>query len=94
VNSILLLLDGGAHEIGNPLNSISLQLELLRSLLGEKNSSKALEALEICGQEVAYLHGIIKNSFISCPANCSQLCGCRFAGITPFHHKISSAATG
>jgi signal transduction histidine kinase len=49
VNAILLLSDGGAHEIGNPLNSINLQLELLPSLLGEQNSLKALEELEICG---------------------------------------------
>jgi signal transduction histidine kinase len=57
----LLLSAGVAHEIGNLLNSIGLQLELLRSLLEEKSSSKALEALEICGPEVARLDGIIKN---------------------------------
>jgi signal transduction histidine kinase len=60
VNSILLLLASVAHEIGNPLNSIGLQLELLRSLLVEKNSSKASKVLEICEQEVARLHGIVK----------------------------------
>jgi signal transduction histidine kinase len=61
VNSILLLSASVAHEIGNPLNSIGLQLELLRSLLGEKSSPKTSEALEICEQEVARLHGVIKN---------------------------------
>ncbi|MDR2806633.1 MAG: PAS domain-containing sensor histidine kinase [Puniceicoccales bacterium] len=60
-NSILLLSAGVAHEIGNPLNSINLQLEILHSFIEERNFSGTAEALTVCKQEVARLHGIIKN---------------------------------
>jgi signal transduction histidine kinase len=60
-NLILLLSAGVAHEIGNPLNSINLQLELLRSFIEQQNTSEAVGALAICKQEVTRLHGIIKN---------------------------------
>jgi signal transduction histidine kinase len=65
INSILLLSAGVAHEIGNRLNSLNLQLELLRSFIQEKNSAEMSEALAVCEQEVTRLHGIIKN-FLRC----------------------------
>jgi signal transduction histidine kinase len=60
-NSILLLSAGVAHEIGNPLNSINLQLELMQTFIGEQNFEEISESVGICRKEVERLHGIIKN---------------------------------
>jgi signal transduction histidine kinase len=60
-NSILLLSAGVAHEIGNPLNSINLQLELMQTFIREQNFEEISESVEICRKEVERLHGIIKN---------------------------------
>jgi signal transduction histidine kinase len=60
-NSILLLSAGVAHEIGNPLNSINLQLELMQTFVRERNFEEISESVEICKKEVERLHGIIKN---------------------------------
>lgn len=61
IDSILLLSAGIAHEIGNPLNSISLQLELMKADLLEENYSRTEEAVQICRTEVERLRGIVKN---------------------------------
>lgn len=60
-NSILLLSAGVAHEIGNPLNSINLQLELMQTFIQEQNFEEISESVAVCRKEVERLHGIIKN---------------------------------
>jgi signal transduction histidine kinase len=60
-NSILLLSAGVAHEIGNPLNSINLQLELMQTFIQERNFEEISESVSVCKTEVERLHGIIKN---------------------------------
>ena len=65
VSSILLLAAGVAHELGNPLNSITIHLQLmerqLQSLESSPSMEKVADSLEICRSEVARLDGIIKN---------------------------------
>lgn len=51
-----------AHEIGNPLNSLHLQLQLMEKDLREvpgRGADKVRESLEICRQEVRRLDGLI-----------------------------------
>lgn len=63
VGSILLLAAGVAHEIGNPLNSITIHLQLIQrqlSRLGKSpESARIRKSLEVCSTEVERLHGII-----------------------------------
>ncbi|HEY1793096.1 MAG TPA: ATP-binding protein [Opitutaceae bacterium] len=63
ISSILLLAAGVAHELGNPLNSLTIHLQLIsRKLkkLGATPEAKALaESVEVCREEVARLDGII-----------------------------------
>lgn len=65
VNSILLLAAGVAHEIGNPLNSLTIHLQLMRRRIDKVAKSadleKVEESLEICQNEVQRLDGIIQN---------------------------------
>jgi len=66
VESITLLAAGVAHEIGNPLNSINIHLQLLKRRLAQlKADAKTKEALEasvgVCAAEVSRLDGIIRN---------------------------------
>ena len=65
VNSILLLAGGVAHELGNPLNSITIHLQLMERQLRKLESSPDTERLEssvkVCREEVSRLDGIIKN---------------------------------
>lgn len=66
ISSILLLAAGVAHELGNPLNSITIHLQLMeRQLrkLGEATplSEKLGSSLDVCRGEVQRLDGIIKN---------------------------------
>lgn len=61
-NSISLLAAGVAHEIGNPLNSLSLHLQLLqRQLKGgeELDSEECLELVDVARSEVERLDSII-----------------------------------
>ena len=62
-SSILLLAAGVAHELGNPLNSLTIHLQLMaRKLkkLGKTPESKGLaESVEVCREEVSRLDGII-----------------------------------
>jgi PAS domain S-box-containing protein len=64
-SSILLLAAGVAHELGNPLNSLTIHLQLIeRKLKKLKASSEAdsvSESLRVCRGEVARLDGIISN---------------------------------
>ena len=65
VSSILLLAAGVAHELGNPLNSITIHLQLMERQLKRMEASipadKLQSSLEVCRSEVSRLDGIIKN---------------------------------
>ncbi len=65
VNSILLLAGGVAHELGNPLNSLTIHLQLLgrklKKLRSLDDGDSARESLRICQEEVDRLDGIITN---------------------------------
>lgn len=67
VASIVLLAAGVAHELGNPLNSLTIHLQVverkLRKLRGvDAKDAQALgDSLRVCQEEVARLDGIISN---------------------------------
>jgi PAS domain S-box-containing protein len=62
-SSILLLAAGVAHELGNPLNSLTIHLQLIaRKLKKLKESAEVAaisESVGVCREEVARLDGII-----------------------------------
>lgn len=64
-SSILLLAAGVAHELGNPLNSLTIHLQLMDRKLKRQRGAKELESLaesvRVCRDEVARLDGIISN---------------------------------
>ena len=62
LEALTLLAAGVAHEIGNPLNSLHLQLQvMLKDLKGMKESSsqKLRDSIEVCQQEIRRLDGLI-----------------------------------
>ncbi len=66
VSSILLLAAGVAHELGNPLNSLTIHLQLAERRMkklraGGKEADAVAESLRVCQDEVARLDGIIRN---------------------------------
>jgi len=65
ISSILLLAAGVAHELGNPLNSLTIHLQLigrkLRKLPGSKEAAALGESIKVCQDEVTRLDGIIRN---------------------------------
>lgn len=64
-SSILLLAAGVAHELGNPLNSLTIHLQLierkLKRLKAGKETASLAESITICRGEVQRLDGIISN---------------------------------
>jgi PAS domain S-box-containing protein len=62
-SSILLLAAGVAHELGNPLNSLTIHLQLIARKLKKLGSSPEAESVAdsigVCREEVARLDGII-----------------------------------
>ena len=66
VNSIFTLAASVAHEIGNPLNSMKIHLELIRRKLAtlsapEKMTGTLKNSVGICLEEIARLDDILKN---------------------------------
>jgi len=65
IGSILLLAAGVAHELGNPLNSLTIHLQLIARKLKRQKPSQDMtsvaESLLVCRDEVTRLDGIIKN---------------------------------
>lgn len=63
IDSIMTLAAGVAHEIGNPLNALSIHLQLLRRRLGTagKEAARSLETVDLLEAEVRRLDGIVRN---------------------------------
>lgn len=63
MSSILLLASGVAHELGNPLNSLTIHLQLiarkLKKLKESREAESIEESLDVCREEVSRLDGII-----------------------------------
>jgi two-component system, sporulation sensor kinase E len=64
-SSVLLLAAGVAHELGNPLNSLTIHLQLverkLKKLKASKETDALSESIRVCRGEVTRLDGIISN---------------------------------
>lgn len=64
ISSIVMLAAGVAHELGNPLNSLNIHLQLIERLSAElkgEGLKKFRKSLDICTDEVKRLDRIISN---------------------------------
>jgi len=65
LDSVVMLAAGVAHELGNPLNSMNIHLQLIERQLAKlpvgAPSKKIRESADICVAEVKRLDGIIRN---------------------------------
>lgn len=64
IASIMMLAAGVAHELGNPLNSLTIHLQLMKRRLEKEaedgsTDEKMAKSLNICSREVERLDGII-----------------------------------
>ena len=63
IASIMMLAAGVAHELGNPLNSLTIHLQLIRRQLEKlgdsEKTARTAKSLDICTREVDRLDGII-----------------------------------
>jgi len=64
-SSVLLLAAGVAHELGNPLNSLTIHLQLiarkLKKIKPSADADSVGESLRVCREEVQRLDGIIRH---------------------------------
>ena len=64
-SSVLLLAGGVAHELGNPLNSLTIHLQLierkLKKLKASKDADSLADSVRVCRDEVTRLDGIVSN---------------------------------
>ncbi|MDR0353533.1 MAG: PAS domain-containing protein [Opitutaceae bacterium] len=64
-SSVLLLAAGVAHELGNPLNSLTIHLQLierrLKKLKTAQDTGALADSIRVCQEEVVRLDGIITN---------------------------------
>lgn len=72
IASIMLLAAGVAHEIGNPLNSLNIHLQLIERKLEQLGDSKETQriskSIRVCTEEVNRLDGIL-NHFLGAIRN-------------------------
>ncbi len=64
VSSIMMLAAGVAHELGNPLNSLTIHLQLMKRRLEREAretepDERKMKSLDVCSREVERLDGII-----------------------------------